>query len=137
MAFNQMQNVTPLRSDDPQNKVRHVFIRNYITKCLIGIYKHEKERKQRIRVNLGLVVSESEARINDEIKNVFCYEKLINGINEIISLGHINLVETLAEKVVSMCFKQKDVLSVRVKIEKLDVLEGAESVGIEIERSNL
>ena len=71
------------------------------------------------------------------IKNVFCYEKLINGINEIISLGHINLVETLAEKVVSMCFKQKDVLSVRVKIEKLDVLDGAESVGVEIERFNL
>ena len=137
MSLNQFQNVTPLRIANAHKKVRHVFVRNYVTKCLIGIYEHEKAAKQRVRINLDVAIAEGKTNISDKITNVFCYEKLVNGINKIISLGHINLVETLAEKVVVMCLKEKDVLSVRVRIEKLDVLDGAESVGVEIERCNL
>ena len=137
MSLNHLNNVTQLPIANGQNKVRHVFVRDYVVECLIGIYEHEKSNKQRVRINVDLAISEGDLNIEDDIRNVFCYEKLINGIKKIVSLGHLNLVETLAEKVIHMCLKEKDVVSVRVRIEKLDVVNGAESVGIEIERSIL
>ena len=136
MPLDQVANVTPLKIANGDEKIRHVFIRNYLTDCSIGIYTHEKENKQRVRINVDLAVKESEQPVNDSIYNVICYEKLANGIKEIVSQGHINLVETLAEKIVTMCLEKSEVSSARVRVEKLDIIDCAESVGVEIERFN-
>jgi dihydroneopterin aldolase len=55
-------------------------------------------------------------------------------VREIVSRGHINLVETLAEEVAAMCLQDRRVRSVRVRVEKLDVFPDVTSVGVEIER---
>jgi 7,8-dihydroneopterin aldolase/epimerase/oxygenase len=43
-------------------------------------------------------------------------------------------VETLAERIAEACFRDRRVITARVRIEKLDVYADAESVGVEIER---
>ena len=58
------------------------------------------------------------------------------GIKAITGRGHVNLVETMAEDIAAMCLEDPRVRSVRVRVEKLDILENAESVGVEIERFN-
>jgi len=55
-------------------------------------------------------------------------------IRSIAARGHVNLVETLAEDIATMCLEDIRILSVRVRIEKLDVFADVESVGVEIER---
>ena len=122
---------------DGANKIRHVFIRDLIIDCSIGIYTHEKEHKQRVRINLDLAVGEDEVSINDDIRNVISYEDIVKGIEAIIGLGHINLVETLAENIAAMCLEDKRAFSARVSVEKLDIIARAESVGVEIERVNI
>ena len=62
------------------------------------------------------------------------YEEMALGIQEIAAEGHVNLIETLAEKIAAMCLEDHRVHSVRVRVEKLDILENAGSVGVEIER---
>jgi len=136
MTMNPVKNVTPLRIADAGSNVRHVFIRDFLVDCSIGIYSHEKEHEQRVRINVDLAVAEGENPIDDNIQNVICYEQLAIGIEAIIAEGHVNLVETLAEKIASMCLQQHEVLSARVRVEKLDILKSAESVGVEIERFN-
>ena len=42
----------------------------------------------------------------------------------------------MAEDIAAMCLEDPRVRSVRVRVEKLDILENAESVGVEIERFN-
>ena len=116
--------------------LRHVFIRDMILSGSIGIHRHEKSAQQRVRINLDLAVDEGDQPIDDDIKNVICYEQLAEGVGNIVGRGHINLVETLAEKIAAMCLEDLRVRSARVRVEKLDVLEGAESVGVEIERFN-
>ncbi|MDA1091276.1 MAG: dihydroneopterin aldolase [Proteobacteria bacterium] len=116
--------------------IRHVFIRDLVLACSIGIHQHEKAANQRVRINLDLAVDESGQQINDDIKNVICYEQLAKGAEDIVRHGHVNLVETLAENIATMCLTDMRVRSARVRVEKLDILEGAESVGIEIERFN-
>ncbi len=116
--------------------IRHVFIRDLVMACSIGVHKHEKDAEQRVRINLDLAVDESGRAIDDDLKNVICYEELAKGVEEIVSQGHVNLVETLAENIAAMSLTDTRVRSARVRVEKLDILEGAESVGIEIERFN-
>ena len=122
---------------DGVRKIRHVFIRDMVIDCSIGIYTHEKEHEQRVRINLDLAVGEGDHLINDDIRNVISYEDMAKGVEAIIAAGHINLVETLAENIAEMCLQDKRVFSARVRVEKLDIIASAESVGVEIERFNI
>lgn len=121
---------------DGVRKIRHVFIHDMVIDCSIGIYTHEKEHEQRVRINLDLAVGEGDHLINDDIRNVISYEDMAKGVEAIIAAGHINLVETLAENIAEMCLQDKRVFSARVRVEKLDIIASAESVGVEIERFN-
>ncbi|MAH85527.1 MAG: diguanylate cyclase [Rhodospirillaceae bacterium TMED8] len=129
-------NVTQLKMADAGRSLRHVFIRDFVVDCLIGIHEHERNGLQRVQINLDLAVSEDENPVNDDIRNVICYENLADGIMAIIDGGHVNLVETLAEAIACMALEDPRVYSARVRIEKLDIIEKAASVGVEIERYN-
>ena len=56
-------------------------------------------------------------------------------VRAIIAEGHVRLAETLAERIAAACFEDARVRTVRVRVEKLEALTAAESVGIEIERT--
>lgn len=126
--------VQPLRIADAGRQLYHVFIRDLVVPCSIGIHDHEKEAPQRVRLNLDLAVHEPADAIDDEYGNVVCYEKIANNVRELIGRGHVNLVETLAEEIASICLENIRVRSVRVRVEKLDIMADATSVGVEIER---
>ena len=116
------------------SRLRHVFVRDLEVMALIGIYDHEKVNPQRIIVNIDLSVHEAEGPITDEISHVVSYEIIAKKVETIVAEGHVNLVETLAEKFAEACLKDKRVLAARVRIEKPDIIPNARSVGVEIER---
>jgi dihydroneopterin aldolase len=116
--------------------VRHVFVRDLVMRCLIGVHAHERETAQRVRINLDLAVTEGDRPIDDKLANVVCYEEIVNAVRAIVSRRHAKLVETLAEDIAAACFTTAAVQSVRVRVEKLDVFADATSVGVEIERAN-
>ena len=62
------------------------------------------------------------------------YEIVVKKVEAIIAEGHINLVETLCEKIAAACLKDKRVMAARVRVEKPDIIKNARSVGVEIER---
>jgi 7,8-dihydroneopterin aldolase/epimerase/oxygenase len=115
-------------------RVRHVFVRDLDLMALIGIYDHEKVKPQRIVVNVDLSVQEVAGPMSDEIDHVVSYEIVVKKIEAIVAAGHVNLVETLAEKFAEACLRDKRVLAARVRIEKPDIIPNARSVGVEIER---
>ena len=119
---------------DGRADVRHVFIRDLVLNCSIGVHAHEKDATQRVRLNLDLAVCERDRALDDNINNVVCYEAMADGVRALILRGHVNLVETLAEDIAAMCLGDGRVHSVRVRVEKLDILPDATSVGVEIER---
>ncbi len=137
MSIEPKEIIEPRKIADARQRIRHVFIRDLVVTGLIGIHAHEKAAPQRIRFNLDLAVREGGGGLGDDIANVVCYEQLVAGINEIIDHGHVGLVETLAERVADMCLGDARVRSARVRVEKLDIFDNAESVGVEIERFNL
>ena len=117
------------------SRLRHVFVRDLEIMALIGIYDHEKVKPQRIIVNIDLSVHEAEGPVTDEISHVVSYEIIAKKVEAIVAEGHVNLVETLAEKFAEACLRDKRVAAARVRIEKPDIIPNARSVGVEIERS--
>ncbi|WP_425450006.1 dihydroneopterin aldolase [Virgifigura deserti] len=108
-------------------------MRDLVLPCRIGIHQHERVADQRIRINLDLDFR-TEGPLEDDLDSVVCYSELVTSIRHVVGAGHVNLAETLAERIATTCLEDARVRSVRVKIEKLEVFPEAESVGVEIER---
>lgn len=125
--------IHPVRIADARNAIRHVFIRDLVLLCSIGVHRHERTDRQRIRVNIDLAVRD-DRDLDDDIANVVCYEQITLGVRGLLADRHIKLVETVAEEIAAMCLGDVRVSSVRVRVEKLDILPDAASVGVEIER---
>ena len=116
-------------------RIRHVFVKDLSMLALIGIHDAEKIKPQRIVVNIDLSVQETEGPMPDDISHVVSYEIIVKKCEAIVAEGHVNLVETLAEKFADACLKDRRVAAARVRIEKPDIIPNARSVGVEIERA--
>jgi dihydroneopterin aldolase len=127
-------NVQPLRIADAKTAIRHVFIRNLEVLAHIGVYGHEQGKAQPVRINVDLAVEDVIA-VEDRLERVVDYATIDARIRAIIAKGHINLAETLAERIAQACFEDARVKTARVRVEKLHALPGAESGGVEIERA--
>ena len=130
--MNPLEKVTPLLNLAVSTTMR-VFIRDLVLPCSIGIHQNERLAQQRLHINDELTCIEHPA-INDDVDNVVCYATAVMGIKAVVADGHINLVETLADRVADVCLSDHRVLSAKVRIDKLDVFKEAFSVGVEIER---
>jgi dihydroneopterin aldolase len=129
--------IYPLPAQTPEPSVRRVFVKNLVLPALIGIHRHERDGRQRVRINLDMEVLEGDQPVQDRLSDVVCYEDVVTAVRGIVAAGHINLVESLAELVADRCLKDRRVRKVKVCVEKLDVFADASSVGVEIERFNL
>ena len=110
-----------------------IMVRDLMLSAKIGLHQHERIAQQRIRVNLDLAIADLGV-IDDDYDKVVCYGELVTGVRHVVGAGHVNLVETLAERIAAMCLADRRVLSARVRVEKLDVFPEASAVGVEIER---
>ncbi len=114
-----------------------IIVRDLELKALIGVHRHERDGQQRVRVNLDLDVAAPGMAVDDKLANAVNYESIIQDVRRIVASGHLNLVETLAERIAEACLADRRVVCARVRVEKLDVFAEAASVGVEIERFNL
>jgi 7,8-dihydroneopterin aldolase/epimerase/oxygenase len=115
---------------------RLVLIRDLVMLCSIGVHAHEHDAKQRIRLNLELDVTESTRPIEDDLRNVVCYDEIISAVRRLVDAGHVRLIETLAERIAELCLGDPRIRRARIQIEKLDVYADVGSVGVAIERFN-
>ena len=114
---------------------RCLLIHDLVLPCSIGVHEHERQTTQRVRINVRVQVAEDERPIGDSIANVVSYEAIVDGIRAIARSGHINLVETLADRIVELCLANQRVQGVWVRVEKLDLFPDTAGVGVEVERS--
>jgi dihydroneopterin aldolase len=130
------------RFADTVRATRHMFIRDLELSASIGVYKHEHEAAQRIRINIDLAVTDDGAAANisrpaighDDLARVVDYETIVNQVRALVGAGHVQLVETLAERLAEACLADPRIRVARVRVEKLDVFADAASAGVEVER---
>ena len=114
-------------------QVYRILVRDLVLPCRIGVYDHEKQAPQRVRVNAQLLV-ERDVVDSDELRDVLNYETIVEGIRALTRGRHIELVESLAEQVMDVCLASPRALAARISVEKLDVFPDAESVGVVLRR---
>ena len=121
--------------------LRRMFIRDLVLQARIGVHDHERRRTQRVRINIDLAVEDdgillvSRASVGrEDLARVVDYERIVTNIRALVASRHVQLVETLAERVAELCLEDRRVAIARVTVEKLDVFEDAASAGVEIER---
>ena len=119
---------------DAAKGIRHLFVRDLVLTCRIGVHPHERDRPQRVRLNLDLAVAEPDQPSRDQLADVVDYAALVERVRGALGARHVNLVETLAEQVAALCLEDPRVRSARVRIEKLEAIADAAAVGVEIER---
>ena len=109
-----------------------LFVRDFVTTLSIGAYRQEHGRRQRVRFSVEVAVTRAPAPPRD-MRDVFSYDVIIETIRVLAERGHVTFVETLAEEIAAALLTHAALTRVTVKVEKLDVIDGA--VGIEIRRS--
>jgi 7,8-dihydroneopterin aldolase/epimerase/oxygenase len=113
---------------------RRVFIEGFELIGRVGIYEHERRYEQRLVVSLDLEVADNYDGVCDELDGVYDYDHAIGAIRATVESRHFNLLETLAESIAQAVLTHDDVLAIKVRLAKPDVLIACRAVGIEIER---
>ncbi|HZT51945.1 MAG TPA: dihydroneopterin aldolase, partial [Stellaceae bacterium] len=93
------------RPDEPGYRI---FVRDLVLAVSIGIHAHEKRQRARLRVNVDLLLASPPPR-NDEFAGVLNYETVVTGIRSVAGAAHINLVETFADRVATLCLADRRV----------------------------
>jgi dihydroneopterin aldolase len=109
---------------------RRVFVRDLVLQARIGVHAHEKLGRQRLRINIVLDVQPPDGPVNDDLRNVVCYDEIVSAVRSLCDAGHIQLVETLAERIMEICLADERVRRAEVTLEKLDVYEDAAAAGV-------
>ena len=111
---------------------RKVIITDLVFNTSIGIHDFEKEKEQQIKFNIEIDINPSLKAVENDLSSIINYESVINKIKLITKKKHYNLLETLAEDVFSDLFLSKNIIKVKLRIEKPEIIQNTTSVGVEI-----
>ena len=120
--------IDPRRDEAARNRI---FVRDFVLPIRIGAYAHERDKLQRVRFNIEVDVLRP-THPTEDMRDVFSYDLITDGIRMIVAQEHIALLETLAERIVALVLAHPWVSAAMVRVEKLDL--GPGSVGVEIRR---
>jgi len=108
-----------------------IFVRGLVLPVAIGVYDEEQGVTQKVSFTIEASVAPGSPQ-RDAIAEVPSYDDLVGAVRAVVAAGHINLVETMAERIAERCLADKRIVSVLVRVEKLE--RGPASVGVEIVR---
>jgi len=107
-----------------------VFVTGLKVQAEIGVYRHEIGRVQPLVVDVELDVPTAGSHRLSETLN---YETILEAARAIAAGGHIELVETFAERLAHACLADPRVTKARVRVEKpLALAPDAVAAGVEI-----
>jgi dihydroneopterin aldolase len=114
-----------------------VFVRELVLPVSIGVYAHEYGKPQRVRFDVSVQVARPlrDGRVppSRDLRDIYSYDIISDGIRMLVAAGHIDLVETLAERIAALLLADPRVMQARVEVTKLET--GSGRVGVAIERT--
>ena len=111
---------------------RKVIITDLVFNTSIGIHDFEKEKKQQIKFNIEIDINPLLKAVENDLNSIINYESIINKIKSITQKKHYNLLETLAEDIFYNLFLNKNIIKIKLRIEKPEIIKNTSSVGVEI-----
>ncbi|CCD01820.1 dihydroneopterin aldolase [Azospirillum brasilense] len=109
-----------------------ITVRGFVAPFQIGVYAHERGRRQRLRIDVRLVVERGRPRFLDDVATVLSYEGLVLALEKLADGPHTQLLECLADRIGDLCLADQRVVEAEVSIEKPNVLPQIDSAGVTI-----
>ena len=116
---------------------KKVIIKDLLLNFVIGYYSAEKVKKQNVKFNIELNYTDQKNLNDKDIKSIVDYGRIIKVIKNMTKNKHYNFLESLADDLFDELFKDERIDKIKLKIEKLDVIREAASVGIEITKKRI
>ena len=107
-------------------KKRKIFINNLILIASIGAYEQEKLNKQKIIVNLEILLTNDTEPQSDDLQQTQDYSQFRKCVIDVVESKHFDLLEILTKKIHIAITKNKFVLGVKVNISKPDIFNDCE-----------
>ena len=114
------------------NYEKKILIKELILNLKLGYYEFEKEEAQKVKFNLEVFYEDKKPTNDGDIKSIVNYGKIVKLIKKLTKNKHYNFLESLAEDVFDVLFKDKRIGKIMLQIEKLEILKDCTSVGIQI-----
>ena len=114
------------------NYEKKILIKELILDLKLGYYDFEKKEPQKVKFNLEVDYDDKTPPSDNDIKSIVNYGKLVKLIKKLTKNKHYNFLETLAEDVFDVLFKDKRIGKIMLQIEKLEILKDCTSVGIQV-----
>ena len=111
---------------------RKVIIKDLVFNTSIGIHDFEKENEQQVKFNIEIDINPLLKATENDLNSIINYESVINNIKSITQKKHYNLLEALAEDIFSNLFLSENIIKIKLRIEKPEIIQNTTSVGVEI-----
>ncbi|MEN2494782.1 MAG: hypothetical protein TECD_00690 [Hyphomicrobiaceae bacterium hypho_1] len=113
-----------------------ISVRELKLKFFVGVLAEEKLAKQLVVINIWMSTFNNARHISDDINAYASYTDVIDSVKRLSIEGcHIELLETLAEKIACLALQDNRVARVVVSVDKPDIIPQVERVGVVIRRS--
>ena len=114
------------------NYEKKILIKELILDLKLGYYDFEKEKTQKVKFSLEIDYEDKKPTNDKDIKSIVNYGQVVKLITKLAKNKHYNFLETLAEDVFDVLFKDKRIRKIMLQIEKLEIIKECASVGIQI-----
>ena len=116
---------------------RKVLISDLTLLMSIGIHDFEKIKKQEVKLNINIDINPLLIPIENKLNSIVNYETVVKEVTRLTKNKHYELLETLAEDIFFILFKNNNIKKIKLKIEKTQIIKNTSSVGIEITKKKL
>ena len=116
------------------NYEKKILIKDLILDLKLGYYDFEKEEPQKVKFTLEVNYQDKKPSNDKDLKSIVNYDKIVRLIKKLVKNKHYNFLETLAEDVFDVLFKDKRIDKITLQIEKLEIMKDCSSVGIQISK---
>ena len=111
---------------------RKVIITDLVFNTLIGVHDFEKKKEQQVKFNIEIDINPLLKAAENDLKSIVNYENVISKVKSITHKKHYNLLESLAEDIFTDLFVAKNIIKIKLRIEKPEIIKNTSSVGVEI-----
>ncbi|HET6398720.1 MAG TPA: dihydroneopterin aldolase, partial [Candidatus Thermoplasmatota archaeon] len=126
--------VVPLARAPEAASADRILVRDLEVECIIGTQPKERDRPQRVCINLEVHCDTRAAASSDDIRQTLDYKRLKDRLLQEVGRSRHELLETLAQHVASLVLEDAAAQAVDVTVDKPGALTGARSVAVRIRR---
>ena len=129
--------IIKLRPKQDYSYKRKVLISDLTLLMSIGIHDFEKIKKQEVKFNIIIDINPLLTPIEKKLNSIVNYETVVKDVTKLTKNKHYELLETLAEDIFFILFKNTNIKKIKLKIEKTQIIKNTSSVGVEITKKKL